>query len=466
MPCSALRLPFVSDLDCRYQKLNNGNFPSLNLTHKEVGGSFYTVREIVRDIIQENRVLGPAKFGPEEQSLNQFLEPDPLGSIATETQYPLTTLANEYQIVTNHCENTDEPVVESDADHMRPEHQLFANGNVVNGTQIDVKLEEFDELKQKTLSGSEPVEAEKNADEDSEVEVSVSDGHYVGSQHQMFDNGQIVNSSLVDVITRESDELTVTETNLKPSETDLQVKHQMVNDEQIINGSQVNEESDELTVTEINVKLSETDLPGNAPLEAENIREELVTSRVKVTPTATDVIVETFPLRPLSRTSDSLDRELGEVRDMGNTLEKQETKTVNLAANEHSSLNGRIKSLENSGLVDEKEVMKNSTRVLDKNSDVVDEEATEDCGDPLRESSNCSAPKEGSGLEIQSYTDSNAKISPNDVKTSETFGKSWENAGAKVSVLRHFSVHMLLKPFSVYYHIIKQAVTHICTKGE
>lgn len=43
----------------RYQHLNNGKFPSLNLTHKEVGGSFYTVREIVRDIIQQNRVLGP-----------------------------------------------------------------------------------------------------------------------------------------------------------------------------------------------------------------------------------------------------------------------------------------------------------------------------------------------------------------------------------------------------------------------
>lgn len=42
----------------RHQSLNNGSFPSLNLTHKEVGGSFYTIREIVREIIQENRVLG------------------------------------------------------------------------------------------------------------------------------------------------------------------------------------------------------------------------------------------------------------------------------------------------------------------------------------------------------------------------------------------------------------------------
>ncbi|RAL43747.1 hypothetical protein DM860_014248 [Cuscuta australis] len=51
-----------------YQKSNNGNFPSLTLTHKNVGGSFYTVREIVREIIQENRVLGPATLPSEEQN--------------------------------------------------------------------------------------------------------------------------------------------------------------------------------------------------------------------------------------------------------------------------------------------------------------------------------------------------------------------------------------------------------------
>lgn len=42
-----------------YRLSNEGKFPSVNLTHKEVGGSYYIVREIVRDIIQENRVLGP-----------------------------------------------------------------------------------------------------------------------------------------------------------------------------------------------------------------------------------------------------------------------------------------------------------------------------------------------------------------------------------------------------------------------
>lgn len=52
----------------KYQSSNNGKFPSLNLTHKEVGGSFYTIREIVRDIIQENKVLCPGN--PSSKLLN------------------------------------------------------------------------------------------------------------------------------------------------------------------------------------------------------------------------------------------------------------------------------------------------------------------------------------------------------------------------------------------------------------
>ncbi|XP_021763870.1 uncharacterized protein LOC110728538 [Chenopodium quinoa] len=70
----------------RYQSSNNGNFPSLNLTHKEVGGSFYTVREIVREIIQENRVLGPGQFNYEEQKDDTVVVDYPLGTISSEPQ--------------------------------------------------------------------------------------------------------------------------------------------------------------------------------------------------------------------------------------------------------------------------------------------------------------------------------------------------------------------------------------------
>ncbi|XP_031380646.1 uncharacterized protein LOC116195535 [Punica granatum] len=92
------RKAMVQSFINKYQNKNNGNFPSLNLTHKEVGGSFYTVREIVREIIQENRVLGPAKFSPQQKtSDDQFSQEYPLGSIAAELQVPLSMIPNEAQ---------------------------------------------------------------------------------------------------------------------------------------------------------------------------------------------------------------------------------------------------------------------------------------------------------------------------------------------------------------------------------
>ncbi|KAI3695938.1 hypothetical protein L1987_78944 [Smallanthus sonchifolius] len=76
----------------RYQHSNNGDFPSLNLTRKEVGGSFYTVREIVREIIQENRVLGPPKSPPGDQNrehLDSFLEHYPSDSMPVDLHVQL-----------------------------------------------------------------------------------------------------------------------------------------------------------------------------------------------------------------------------------------------------------------------------------------------------------------------------------------------------------------------------------------
>ncbi|KAL5723771.1 hypothetical protein ACHQM5_007125 [Ranunculus cassubicifolius] len=88
----------------RYQNSNNGSFPSLNLTHKEVGGLFYTVRELVREIIQENRVLGPATPTEDEQKNDQSHEQYPLGvSECNQTQtivngQPTQTIVNEQHI--------------------------------------------------------------------------------------------------------------------------------------------------------------------------------------------------------------------------------------------------------------------------------------------------------------------------------------------------------------------------------
>ncbi|XP_010503943.1 PREDICTED: uncharacterized protein LOC104781059 [Camelina sativa] len=80
------RKTLVESFIKKHQKLNNGNFPSLSLTHKEVGGSFYTIREIVREIIQENRVLGSGDLVLEgngsghlqDQSLSSSILMDPV----------------------------------------------------------------------------------------------------------------------------------------------------------------------------------------------------------------------------------------------------------------------------------------------------------------------------------------------------------------------------------------------------
>ncbi|XP_013742723.1 uncharacterized protein LOC106445674 [Brassica napus] len=72
------RKTLVESFIKKHQSLNNERFPSLSLTHKEVGGSFYTIREIVREIIQENRVLGTTDLilqgkGDDDRSQDQTL---------------------------------------------------------------------------------------------------------------------------------------------------------------------------------------------------------------------------------------------------------------------------------------------------------------------------------------------------------------------------------------------------------
>lgn len=80
------RKTMVESFIKKYQNTNCGKFPSLNLTHKEVGGSFYTVREIVREIIQENRVLAPGNLNSKALNLAYYLEEEDIStpmSIAT-----------------------------------------------------------------------------------------------------------------------------------------------------------------------------------------------------------------------------------------------------------------------------------------------------------------------------------------------------------------------------------------------
>ncbi|KAJ7970513.1 DNA binding protein [Quillaja saponaria] len=292
------RKAMVESFIKKYQKLNKGSFPSLNLTHKEVGGSFYTVREIVRDIIQENRVLGPAKFDLEEEGTDQFLKHDPLGSIAIEPQTSLSTSINET--------------------HLVPSNLQATNG--------DMSL--------------------------------VFDAHSTANGNQLIDGGHIINGTQVDVGNHQSSE-------------------------------------------PINMDLQEIE-PSS---EKNNLEKELVAPRPTVTPVTEEVIVETFPLRPVTSTTECLEEGLGEVWDSSMISEKQEIKDVEMEKRNECSKLDDVKSTEIFSLADE-EVNDVSSLLLEKGSGLKKEEADKNLGDPFLESSKQATPEESTGHKTleQSHT--------------------------------------------------------------
>lgn len=108
----------------------------MNLTQKEVGGSFYTVREIFREIIQENRVLGSAKLTPQEKkSDGQFSEKYTLGSIVAEPQILLPLPPHENQPHLVSC--LDEWVGSSEEKH-NTDNELL----IIKRSQVDLKNDE------------------------------------------------------------------------------------------------------------------------------------------------------------------------------------------------------------------------------------------------------------------------------------------------------------------------------------
>ncbi|KAJ4837387.1 hypothetical protein Tsubulata_029284 [Turnera subulata] len=157
------RKEMVASFIKKYQSLNNGSFPSLNLTHKEVGGSFYTVREIVRDIIQENRVLGPAKLLPGEHSTDVLLEQYPLGTISTQPHSSSSASPNGTPLTADQFQSFNQDA-ESISDDLFVEAGLqgFDNGNINDGKHVVIE-----ELVEQNKDGqvSELPEAEDNKKE-------------------------------------------------------------------------------------------------------------------------------------------------------------------------------------------------------------------------------------------------------------------------------------------------------------
>lgn len=298
------RKTMVESFIKKYQKLNNGNFPSLNLTHKEVGGSFYTVREIVREIIQENRVLGPAKFSMEGQENYMPLEQFPLGSIAIEPQTCLSP-SEERDVasaVTLNQYNTEiqEDILSSSGQPNGSEHQslLLDNEQVANGSNVVIE-EVFDS------EGSVGTQA-------------ISDDHQVTNDEQLLRTIKPFNKPNHQEVNNEKSDAPVLGSAMPIFQHEVSLEHhQESNKEQLLHsgreyaGNRYLISSDDEVVDEISQALGETNECGDSNDRREVADDNLDSAVVQIsdlevsygkTGLKADVNVEKFPLRPVART--------------------------------------------------------------------------------------------------------------------------------------------------------------------
>ncbi|XP_010241636.1 PREDICTED: uncharacterized protein LOC104586176 [Nelumbo nucifera] len=310
------RKAMVESFIKKYQSSNNGNFPSLNLTHKEVGGSFYTVREIVREIIQENRVLGPAKLISEEQGSDQFSKQYPLGSISTEPQLHFSTSSNEPLLVSIDHQIISRELVSTLREATDHKDKCAANRRYVNGNYMVEKHEEF--------NGKESLEQGnfKEQMDDVPIHIEVQVSEKLGGMKDALEppsakvapmaaemNGKYVNGNY------------------------MEEKHEEFNGRESSEQGKVRVPMDDEPVhieVQVSEKLGVEDVlePPTAKAAAivEKVKNHLDASTAKITPIATDVIVETFPLRSVSKPTYSIDERSQETRNLTGDLEEQESK--------------------------------------------------------------------------------------------------------------------------------------------
>lgn len=259
----------------KYQISNDGNFPSLNLTHKEVGGSFYTVREIVREIIQENRVLAPPKVSLEEHSLSEFMEQHPLGSISMEPLIDLS-VSDRVDVVT----------------HIVPEKVQFSSAENITTSN-----------EEQTVSGGCKLgDGEEGSD-------GTSESHHVPNHYQEKTTEEVSNS---------------------PQSESHKFEETIVNGFEVVDGSP---HSDKPLITSadhcddidkakefgqrIYTEPTAMETLGRAKLEAQNVE----TSPAIKSHTNYEIVVETFPLRPVPRTVNNMSEESGKLREAAETLD-------------------------------------------------------------------------------------------------------------------------------------------------
>ncbi|WOH02418.1 hypothetical protein DCAR_0521807 [Daucus carota subsp. sativus] len=271
-PSKEERKELVVSFIKKYQLSNKGDFPSLTVTKREVGGSFYTIREIVREIIQENRVLGPAKSKIDEQDADNFFDHHPLGSVAMEPDIPTGSSNGPHIVDTSILPNTPQNTVESQ----------FSG--------ISEKCQELD--------------------------------------NQKLDDGIIVNG------------------NFYQSERTQGFGGKLENEPPIVRGDDILEKA-------------------------------VVIPKAKTSPLAADIIIETFPIKPVTNTI-ALDGDSGEPRVIAGTLEENESVNMNVeTVNSVDILNTEDVQEKSSKFVDEKTNLNAEDEEADSSPEILNHSARE-----------------------------------------------------------------------------------------
>ncbi|CAH9118906.1 unnamed protein product [Cuscuta europaea] len=326
----------------KYQNSNKGRFPSLNLTHKEVGGSFYIIREIVREIIQENRVLGPAMLHLGEQDNGIPVLAFPIE--------PYSSLSSPDDI---HCQSTTKGNVLDSNGHLHSSrtanNQLDVEQVVVVSSDIigldrpedeqNVDFFDKDEVSVEPLSTESSPPVKESVGETGELKGSKAGPRTKNEQNVEFSDKDDVS---VEPLSSESSS-PVKESVGETGEVKGLKAGPRPEDEQNVELSDKDEVSIEPLSTESsppvkesvgetgelkgskagprpeyeqNVDLSEKDEVSLEPLSTESsppVKEsvgetgELKGSKAGPTHKNADVVVEMFPLRPISMTFDDWD---------------------------------------------------------------------------------------------------------------------------------------------------------------
>jgi hypothetical protein len=214
----------------RYRVSNNGKFPSVNLTHKEVGGSYYIVREIVRDIIQENRVLGPGGLNAKtlsfedcpdspELSTTHELDQDTIDILDTSDENQGEKISvlemsdkEETFSLQNNFISTQQLLGSSNLLESGFLNSVVQNGNVQDATRSEQDLEKEDEaLYWKSGTSSSEMQAPEGITSSSLAHVS--DLHKEIELNTVEDAHEGTTSSITDEVTHFSDPSDVSQTN-------------------------------------------------------------------------------------------------------------------------------------------------------------------------------------------------------------------------------------------------------------